>query len=190
MTELAFEEPSDGDDATARRRRLLWAMPTGLYVLGSTAGERGPYNLMTCNLAVQVATSPCVVAVAVEATARTHAAMAARRVAALCVLRRDQRALVRRFVKPVADVTSDEDGRPVELEGVAVSLTPSGAPFLVDAAGCLDLRVVAEQRFESHTLFCCEVEAAAVADVVLEGPASARVAEILRMEDTKMSYGG
>jgi hypothetical protein len=49
---------------------------------------------------------------------------------------------------------------------------------------------VATQRFESHTLFCGEVTAAAVAAEVLEGPASARVAEILRMEDTKMSYGG
>jgi flavin reductase (DIM6/NTAB) family NADH-FMN oxidoreductase RutF len=190
VTELSFEATPEGDDGIAQRRRLLWAMPTGLYVLGSTAGERGPYNLMTCSLAVQVATTPCVVAVAVEAAAQTHAAMAATGVATLCVLRRDQRALVRRFVKPVEDVATDERGRPVALNGVAVSVAPSGAPFLVDAAGCLDLRVLADQRFESHTLFCCEVVAAAVADVVLEGPASARVAEILRMEDTKMSYGG
>ena len=179
MTALAFDATLEPADAIAHRRRLLWAMPTGLYVLGSTVGEEGPYNLMTCNLAVQVATSPCVTA-----------AMRATGVATLCVLRRDQRALVRRFVKPVEDVELDADGRVVALGGAAVALAPSGAPYLTDAAGCLDLRVVATQPFESHTLFCGEVTAAAVAAEVLEGPASARVAEILRMEDTKMSYGG
>ncbi len=45
-------------------------------------------------------------------------------------------------------------------------------------------------RFTSHSLFCCEVTGVAVADEVLAGTASDRVAEILRMEDTKMSYGG
>jgi len=190
VTALAFDATLEPADAVAHRRRLLWAMPTGLYVLGSTVGEEGPYNLMTCNLAVQVATSPCVVAVAVESAAVTHAAMRATGVATLCVLRRDQRALVRRFVKPVEDVELDADGRVVALGGAAVALAPSGAPYLTDAAGCLDLRVVATQPFESHTLFCGEVTAAAVAAEVLEGPASARVAEILRMEDTKMSYGG
>jgi flavin reductase (DIM6/NTAB) family NADH-FMN oxidoreductase RutF len=185
VTELAFE-PLD----EARRRRLLWAMPTGLYVVGSTRGDGGPYNLMTQSLAVQAATEPCVVALAVEAAALTHAAIEASGVATLCVLRRDQRALVRRFVKPVEDVSYDPGGRPTALGGAEVALAPSGAPYLLDAAGCLDLSVLERVTFTSHTLFCCEVTAVAVADVVLEGPASARTAEILRMEDTKMSYGG
>jgi len=93
-------------------------------------------------------------------------------------------------VKPLEDVTLDDEGRPVALGGVAVGLTPSGAPHLRDAVGCLDLRVVERVGFTSHTLFCCEVTGVAVADEVLQGSASERVAEVLRMEDTKMSYGG
>jgi len=186
MSVLTFDSARDD----ARRRRLLWAMPAGLYVLGSTAGEGGPYNLMTHSLAVQVATEPCVVAVAVEAAARTHALLEASGVATLSVLRRDQRALVRRFVKPVNDVALDGDGRLASLGGVPVGLAPSGAPHLLDAAGCLDLAVIEHVVFTSHTLFCCEVTGAAVAAEVLEGTASERVVDVLRMEDTKMSYGG
>lgn len=186
MTVLAFDTVADD----ARRRRLLWAMPAGLYVLGSTGGEHGPYNLMTHSLAVQAATEPCVVAAAVEVAARTHALLEASGVATLSVLRRDQRALVRRFVKPVEEATLDADGRPTELNSVGVGLAPSGAPHLLDAAGCLDLLVLETVRFASHTLFCCEVTGVAVADEVLAGTASDRTAAILRMEDTKMSYGG
>ena len=186
MTTLAFDAVHDA----SRRRRLLWAMPAGLYVLGSTGGADGPYNLMTHSLAVQAAVEPCVVALAVEVAARTHALVEASGVATLSVLRRDQRAVVRRFVKPVEDVTRDDAGRVVALSGVAVGLAPSGAPHLADAAGCLDLRVVQVVRFESHSLFCCEVAGVAVSDEVLEGSASARLAEILRMQDTKMSYRG
>lgn len=186
MSTLSFEPGDDG----SRRRRLLWAMPAGIYVVGSASGDAGPYNLMTHSLAVQAATEPCVVAVAVEAGARTHELIEASGVATLCVLRRDQRAIVRRFVKPVEDVTLDDRGHLVELAGVAVGLAPSGAPHLADAAGCLDLRVVERVHFTSHTLYCCEVTAVAVSDEVLEGAPSARVADILRMEDTKMNYGG
>ena len=39
-------------------------MPTGLFVVGSRAGDRR--NLMTCNWVMQVATAPKLVAVAVE----------------------------------------------------------------------------------------------------------------------------
>jgi flavin reductase (DIM6/NTAB) family NADH-FMN oxidoreductase RutF len=186
VTALSFDPVLD----EARRRRLLWAMPAGLYVLGSTGGAQGPYNLMTHSLAVQAATQPCVVAVAVEVAARTHALVEASGVATLSVLRRDQRALVRRFVKPAEDHAVDASGRLVELGSVPVALAPSGAPHLLEAAGCLDLRVLEAVGFTSHTLFCCEVTSVAVADEVLKGTASQRVAEILRMEDTKMSYGG
>ena len=45
-------------------------MPTGLFVVGSRAGDRR--NLMTCNWVMQVATSPKLVAVAVESGSVTR----------------------------------------------------------------------------------------------------------------------
>jgi flavin reductase (DIM6/NTAB) family NADH-FMN oxidoreductase RutF len=38
------------------RRRVLWRMPTGLYLIGSLAG--GERNLMTANLVGQLCVDP------------------------------------------------------------------------------------------------------------------------------------
>ena len=63
----------DGADPEAYdrlRRRVLWSLPSGLYVLGTRgAGRR---NLMTLNWATQVAVDPKLVAVSVEAAALSH----------------------------------------------------------------------------------------------------------------------
>lgn len=184
MSELAFESPPDAE----HRRRLLWAMPAGLYVLGTAGSPDGPFHAMTLSLVTQAATTPCVLAVALEATSRTHELVASTGVAALSVLRRDQRALVRRFVKTDLRV-EDTDGT-FAIEGVEMARSPWGLPVVADALGALELRRCDERRFESHTLFLLEVGAVAVAPAVLEGTASARAAEVLRMEDTKMNYGG
>lgn len=183
---LAFTAPLDDQ----QRRRLLWAMPAGIYVLGSTGGPKGPIHLMTHSLAMQASVEPCVVAVAVEAAARTHRLIEASKVVTLSVLRRDQRELVRRFVKPVDEVDTLDDGTVTAMAGVPVAVAPSGAPYLPEALGCLDLVVVDARPFTSHTVFFCEVTAVAVAPEVLEGPASARLAAVLRMEDTRLNYGG
>ena len=54
VTSGTASEP-DGDDAYDRlRRRVLWSMPTGLFVVGSRHGDRR--NLMTANWVMQVAT--------------------------------------------------------------------------------------------------------------------------------------
>ncbi len=184
MSPLRFEAPVDVE----HRRRLLWAMPSGLYVLGTAASPDGPYHAMTVSLVIQAATDPCVLAVAVEATAKTHALLDATGLAALSVLRRDQRSLVRRFVKQ--DLAVVAEGGSLAIEDVAMVRSPSGLPVVADALGAFDLVCCDRRDFTSHTLFLLEVTGVAVEPVVVEGPASARVAEVLRMEDTKMNYGG
>ena len=68
-----FPEGVDPDDYDRLRRRVLWSLPTGLFVVGSTAEIDGArrHNLMTANLVVQVATRPKLVAVALETEALT-----------------------------------------------------------------------------------------------------------------------
>jgi flavin reductase (DIM6/NTAB) family NADH-FMN oxidoreductase RutF len=92
---------------------------------------------------------------------------------------RTDRAAVRKFVKPL-----DDDGRPGELAGFAVATAVTGAPILAIAAGWLDCVVQDALTFHSHTLFVGEV-----ADCG-GGPAADGDEEVLRMEDTRMSYGG
>src|SRR5215218_1190009 len=59
----------DPEEYDKLRRRVLWKMPSGLYILGSRAGERR--NGMTINWVTQLSFEPKLVGVSVERDART-----------------------------------------------------------------------------------------------------------------------
>jgi flavin reductase (DIM6/NTAB) family NADH-FMN oxidoreductase RutF len=197
----------DDDRYDRLRRRVLWSMPTGLYVIGSRAagpepddpepdsleragldpGGTGPVgpvtrNLMTANLVVQVATDPKLVAVAVDATAVTGRLIEAGGCFSISILDRQDRAVVRRFVKPVTDVTIGPDGRATAMAGETVVEAATGAPILARAAAWLDCEVRHRLPLGSHQLFVGEV-------VAVAGP-DGEMPDVLRMEDTRMNYGG
>ena len=179
-------EPAGSDDAFDRlRRRVLWSMPTGLYVIGSRGELEGEprWNLMTANLVVQVATGPKLVAVAVDATAFTRRLVEAGGCFSVSLLDRQDKALVRKFVKPVEPdaVTFDPGGRPQSLNGEAVALHETGAPVLARAVAWIDCEVRHRLDLGSHHLFVGEVVGAGADD---------EEAAVLRMEDTRMHYGG
>ena len=107
------------------RRRVLWSLPYGLYVVGSRAGDRR--NGMTLNWATQVSFEPKLVAIGVEKTAFTHELISEGGVFSLNTIARDDRAIVRKFTKPV-DVGAD----PPTLNGFPYHDGITGAPILVD----------------------------------------------------------
>jgi len=170
-----FPDGVDPADYDRLRRRVLWAMPSGLYVIGSRAGGRR--NLMTLNWATQVAADPKLVAVSVEVAAATHGLVHDGAVFSLNILERHDRSEVRKFVKPLAD-----DGDPVSLAGFAVHAEATGAPILDLAVAWLDCEVREEIACGSHALF--------IGEVVSCGGRIVDGVEILRMEDTRMHYGG
>jgi len=172
-----FPAGRDPEEYDRRRRRILWSMPSGLYVLGSAgAGRR---NLMTLNWATQVATDPKLVAVAVEASAVTSQLVDAGACFSVNLLHRGDRAMVRRFVKPLDP--ADDAGTDL-LGGFEVARGVTGAPVLAAAAAWLDCRVVQRVPLGSHHLY--------VGEVVDCGGDAPDGLELLRMEDTRMSYGG
>ena len=83
---------------------------------------------------------------------------------------------MRKFVKPL-----DDQGRPDELAGLALRDGVTGAPILAAAAAWLECEVRQELGCGSHTLFVGEVVGCGGEPDGLEP---------LRMEDTRMSYGG
>ncbi|HLI02007.1 MAG TPA: flavin reductase family protein [Acidimicrobiales bacterium] len=168
-----LEPPSDEFDR--RRRRVLWKLPSGLYLLGTRAGVRR--NLMTLNWAGQLAVEPKLVGVSVEHDAVSHDLLSAGGVFALSILRREDRAVVRRFVKPAED---DPDAG--TLSGQPVREAVTGAPILASAAAWLDCEVRRPVPLGSHTLW--------VGEVVDAGFNGDEDVEVLRMEDTRMNYGG
>lgn len=167
------------------RRRVLWSLPTGLYLIGSRARQVDgtvARNLMTANLVVQVAVEPKLVAVAVDATAVTCRLVEAGGCFSVSILHREDRAVVRRFVKPVEDVVLGADGRAEAMAGQPVTEQATGAPILAAAAGWLDCELRHQLPLGSHRLFVGEVAA-------VGGP-DGDMPEVLRMEDTRMNYGG
>jgi flavin reductase (DIM6/NTAB) family NADH-FMN oxidoreductase RutF len=130
------------------------------------------------------------VAVSVEQGSLTNELLATTGLMALSVLRREDRAVVRRFVKPVSDLELDARGHPRHAGGEAIHLAPNGAPVLDDALGWLALRTTATQNFTSHRVYFAEVTDAGAANDLLTASPSDKSLAVLRMEDTRMNYGG
>jgi flavin reductase (DIM6/NTAB) family NADH-FMN oxidoreductase RutF len=172
-----FPPGADPDDYDRLRRRVLWKMPSGLYVVGSTdKGERR--NGMTLNWATQVSFDPKWLGVSVEQGAFTHELITAGGVFSLNIIDREDRAIVRKFTKPVeVDLTAKTlNGFPY-LDGPQTS-----APVLAQAVAYVECEVRQPVEIGNHTLFLGEiVNAAFLKD---------EDTEVLRMEDTRMNYGG
>ena len=125
-------------------------MPSGLYVLGSRAGERR--NGMTINWATQVSFDPKLVAVSVEHEAFTHELVSEGGVFSLNLVSQEDRAIVRKFTKPV-----DVDLAAHTLNGFPYHDGTTGAPILDQAVAYLDCEVRQTVDVGSHTLFLGEI---------------------------------
>ena len=163
------------DDYDKLRRRVLWAFPSGLFVLGSRAGDRR--NGMTINWASQVSFDPKLLAVSVEKTAYTHELIVEGGVFSLNLVDREDRAIVRKFTKPV-----EVDLEARTLNGFPFHDGRTGAPILDQAVGYVECEVRQRVEVGNHTLFLGEV-----VDAAFQKPEDTPV---LRMEDTRMNYGG
>lgn len=174
-----FPAGVSGPDAEADydklRRRVLWSFPYGLYVLGSREGERR--NGMTINWVTQVSFDPKLVGVGIEKTAFTHELVTAGGVFSLSTIAREDKAIVRKFTKPV-----EVDTAAMTLNGIAFHDGATGAPILDQAVAFVDCEVRQAVDCGGHTFF--------VGEVVATGFQRAEDTEVLRMEDTRMSYGG
>lgn len=173
--------PPGVDDDAAReeydrlRRRVLWTLPYGLYIVGSRDGDRR--NAMTLNWATQVSFEPKLIGIGVEKPAFTHELISAGGVFSLCTVAREDRAIVRKFTKPV-----EVDLEASTLNGFGFHDGVTGAPVLDQAPAWLDCEVRQSVDCGGHTFFIGEVIACG-----FQGPEDT---EVLRMEDTRMNYGG
>jgi flavin reductase (DIM6/NTAB) family NADH-FMN oxidoreductase RutF len=169
------ESDDQRDDYDRLRRRVFWTMPSGLYVVGSRHAEQR--NAMTLNWATQIASAPKLVGIAVEKEALTHALIAGGGAFSLCVVDREDRAIVRKFTKPV-----EVDMAAMTMNGFPFRDGRTGAPVLTQAVAYLDCEVRQRVDAGSHTFFAGEV-----VDAGFQKPEDTLV---LRMEDTRMNYGG
>jgi len=169
--------PDESDEYDRLRRRVLWKMPSGLYVVGST--DKGEHrNGMTLNWATQVSSDPKWLGISVEREAVTHELITAGGVFALCIIDREDRAIVRKFTKPV-----DVDLAQRTLNGFEYFDGPkTSAPVLAKSVAYLECETRQTVDIGDHSLFLGEIVNAAFI--------KAEETEVLRMEDTRMNYGG
>ena len=173
-----FPEGADPDEYDRLRRRVLWKMPSGLYVAGARSADSAKRNLMTLNWAMPVSFDPKWFGIAVERDAVTHGLIESGGVFSLNLIDREDRAIVRKFTQPVE---ADVDAR--TLNGFPYIDGPAtGAPVLAQAVAYLECEVRQPVAIGSHTLFLGEIVNAAF----LKDEAR----DVLRMEDTRMNYGG
>jgi flavin reductase (DIM6/NTAB) family NADH-FMN oxidoreductase RutF len=170
-------EGKDPEEYDKLRRRVLWSMPSGLYAVGSRGTSDERRNLMTLNWATQVSSDPKLLGIGVEKPAFTHELISEGGVFSLNIIDRDDRAIVRKFTKPV-DVDVDAQ----TLNGFAFHDGFTGAPILDQAVAYIDCRVSQAIDCGSHTFF--------IGEVVDSGFQKDEETPALRMEDTRMSYGG
>lgn len=169
------DSPEAQEEYDKLRRRVLWSLPYGLYVVGSRHGDI--HNGMTLNWATQVSFEPKLVGIGVEKPALTHQLIDNSGVFTLCTIARDDRSVVRKFTKPV-----EFDTDAMTMNGFGFHYRVTGAPVLDLSVAWLDCEV--RQRIETggHTFF--------IGEVVDAGFTGSEDTEVLRMEDTRMNYGG
>jgi flavin reductase (DIM6/NTAB) family NADH-FMN oxidoreductase RutF len=161
-----------------QRRRVLWALPSGLYLVGSRFEDA--VNLMAANLVFQVCLEPKLVAAAIEADSVTAGLVTTSGTFSLSLLARADKDVVRRFVKPVHEVERTEGGVVTTMSGHQVrEVGAAGVPVLAAAIGYILCTGVRAEALGSHTLFIGEVS-----------EVGGEPADVLRMEDTRMHYGG
>jgi flavin reductase (DIM6/NTAB) family NADH-FMN oxidoreductase RutF len=174
-----FPPGADPVEYDKLRRRVLWRFPSGLYVIGSRSSSGDVRNLMTANLVTQVSFEPKLVGVSIESEALTHSLVSSGGVFTVNVLSREDRAIVRKFTKPVSPGPGADElnGFPVRASAV------TGTPVLVQAVAFVDCRVWQAVPCGSSTFFIGEVVDAGFQVADEDTP-------VLRMEDTRMNYGG
>jgi flavin reductase (DIM6/NTAB) family NADH-FMN oxidoreductase RutF len=170
-----FPDGVDPDEYDRLRRRVLWTMPSGLYVIGSRSGDRR--NAMTANWVTQVSFDPKLLAVSVETEAFTHELITEGQVFSCNIIDREDRAIVRKFTKPV-DVDLDAH----TLNGFPFHEGVTGAPILDQAVAFVDCAVRQTVDVGDHSVF--------IGEVVDAGFSKAEDTPVLGMQDTRMNYGG
>ncbi len=159
------------------RRRVLWSIPTGLFLMGTT-GQAGPH-VMSTSWFTQVATEPKLVAAGVEVDSLTAVNLEHSGHFLVSVLALESRPLVRKFAKRAQ--STEAEGAELRIEGVSFGLSEMGDPYPLEALALIEAVVRERVPLGSHVLFVGEVTDVAM---MREGERA------LGMGDTRLNYGG
>ena len=154
------------------KKKLLRAIPYGLYVAGVKAGEE--LHAFTLSWLTQVSLKPPVVAAGIRKGSKSLRMIRKGKVLSINFIRKDHSATIAHFFKP-ADFHGSRLGSHPFHAG------ETGAPILDEAVGFLECRVKKViSGFGDHSAVIAEVMQAKII----------HDAECLKMSDTPWHYGG
>ncbi len=152
--------------------RILWKIPNILCLVGSRDGDQ--WNAMTTSWVTQVSMEPVLVAISVENSAVTKQLIDGGGAFSVNMWDRENTRPFVKFSKPA----TLEDGA---LNGYPVREGATGVPIFEDAIAFLEATVWDSRDCGTHTVYFGEIVDAGLVD---------DEADVARMEDTRMKYGG
>lgn len=167
----------NSEDYVKLRRRLLWALPTGIYLLGSHSDSE--VHVMTTSWVSQVATEPKIIMCSVESRSKTQQFILESQNFTVALIAKSKRDIIRKYVK--VNQARENLNDAILIEGNRFTQTALGNPYPEDALGYLEARVLSVTELSSHKVILGEVT-----DCQVFG----ELTEILEMHDTRMNYGG
>jgi flavin reductase (DIM6/NTAB) family NADH-FMN oxidoreductase RutF len=174
---------SDNDEL---RRRVLWALPTALGVMGSTDSERSAH-LMNVSWITPVANEPTRLVASIESKSKTAANFTEVPRFSLSLVLVHERELGRLFVKPV--LRQELSGDIETVQGRRILRDSLGVAYLFDAVAVMSGHVEKLRSFGEHDLWLLEVDHVAADPRLLQRPASEHALDVLGVHHTRMNYG-
>ncbi len=175
---------SFSDDFDRLRRRIFWAMPSGIYLIGSCHDKK--INLMTINWVTQVSAEPKILVAGVEKSSLTMELIEKSKKFSLNFIQLQDKAVARTYAKAAV---VDFEG--MKLSGNKFYFTKLlKVPVLESAVAYFEVSVIGITNFSSHNAVFGEVVGGEIVDESLKENQLEFSSKVLKMNDTKMHYGG
>jgi flavin reductase (DIM6/NTAB) family NADH-FMN oxidoreductase RutF len=176
-----MEEKTENPDFDKLRRRVMWLIPNGIFLLGTRHEDQ--MNLMTLSWMTQVSSEPKVVIISCEKRSLSFELISKSKNFSVSFLEKNNKKPSLIFAKPaVLDKTLNTLS---QYEYFEAKLTKT--PVLSSACAYMEFGAVDFKELDSHVVVYGEVLNAVE---LFDGSNKITKESILSMQDTKMNYGG
>ncbi len=179
--DTSIYDTSQTDLYDRTRRRIMWMIPNGLFMLGTKT--QTSINLMTLSWVTQVSSEPKIVVISCEKESLSYKNIKDSSCFAISILTKADKKPAIVFAKPA--IHDDKENTLSGYNYLEGEITK--CPIISIACAYLEFKVTEIKEFESHCAIFGEV---VNAKELFASEQRVTKDMILSMQDTKMNYGG